>query len=1468
MKKRICRYLLLLCMLLAVFTAGALAAGTTTHKHCNYGEQSCSHSQITWSAWSKTTSLPTSGTYYLTKDVTLSSQWHISGTVKLCLNGHTVTVKAGTDQAVYIQESGSLYLTDCQGTGLITPASGVSVTGVVDTGSFYMYGGTIKNFCKNANGSEDDGAAVDVDWGGKFYMMGGTIDNSGISSSGVGVYCYDAVMQLSGNAVIQNCGMTGISVMGTTTLTMNGGAVRNCWSKYGIGIEVGNNGTADISGGAVSGAYYGLNSEGGTVRLSGNPTFENSNSGTDLFLEYASQIQVKGALGGSGTMKVGVAKPDRTVIVGAGSYSLTASDLRHFTSADAALEIRSKTGASSVLEGYLGYPEHKHCVCGGDTTAGDHTSHTSVTWTPWSNTSALPTAAGAYYLVNDVTLSGSWNVSSDIQLCLNGHSVIEYSNTTRIIYIKSGGTLELTDCGKTPGKITVGNGITAGGIDNSGTFSLYGGSIEGCKLDSNGIFRYGGGIEVGGQQAVFNLYGGAIRNCANYVGYSSGGQGGGVYVSSGTFNLYGGTIENCTTRNDSVQGSTGGYGGGVCINDNGVFHMEGGTIQGCYAYEGGGICVYGTANLKDGTIRNNTAEYGGGVGVFGQLNMSGGTITDCKATRRADGINMEHGDFQMTGGTVTKCIGDKLALYVDFDASYTKTGGILDGEIVDRTLVTLTFVTDGGSEVPSIEQKTGTKITPPDAPTRTGYTFAGWDPALPSVMPAAGITVRAQWTANAYHIALDANGGSGTAVSVPAAYDQTQTLPDNPFARAGYAFDGWNTEADGTGTAYADQAEVKNLTDEKDGTVTLYAQWKINRVKVTFKPENGEEAVVREGDYATALTAPECQRTGYLFQGWDPAFTGAFPAADTTYTAKWTPIAYRIAFDHNGGEGSMDTLDMTYDVPAVLTKHVFTRTGYTFTGWKDAEGTSYADQAEVSSLSSENGKTITLSAQWQVNRYRITFDSSGGSDVAAIEQDYDTAIAAPEYPTRDGYTFAGWSPALPAKMPAENLELKALWSANEGAIIFDTCGGSEIESITGHYGDPVTAPADPKREGYTFAGWDQEIPETLNEGVLTIKAQWKANRYTIRFDTDGGSEIAPITQEYGSAIAAPDAPTKTGYTFIGWDNLPDTMPVDGQIVKALWSVNQYTITFDTDGGSNVAPITQDYNSGVTEPNAPTRTGYTFVGWDREIPGTMPAENMTITAKWKVNQYTITFDTDGGSKIAAITQDYGSAVTAPKAPTKDGYTFAGWDREIPGTMPAENLTIRALWEKVPAPSSSFTDIAPGAYYEKAVAWAVNDGITNGTSDTTFSPDAPCNRGQIVTFLWRMAGKPKAQERNNPFADVKEGTFCYEAVLWAAEQGITTGKTATTFCPTETCNRGQIVTFLWRYAGKPAPQNQTKRFNDVAAGSFCDQAVLWAVENRITFGKTATTFDPTGKCTRAQAVTFLYRGRELLKDRVFD
>ena len=233
------------------------------------------------------------------------------------------------------------------------------------------------------------------------------------------------------------------------------------------------------------------------------------------------------------------------------------------------------------------------------------------------------------------------------------------------------------------------------------------------------------------------------------------------------------------------------------------------------------------------------------------------------------------------------------------------------------------------------------------------------------------------------------------------------------------------------------------------------------------------------------------------------------------------------------------------------------------------------------------------------------------------------------------------------------------------------------------------------RAGYTQVGWatvdggekvyDLKDIYTKNE-ALTLYPVWNTNKYTITFDTNGGSEIAPITQDYGTEITAPDNPTRKGYTFKGWDKeIPETMPAENITVKAQWEINQYTITFDTNGGSEIAPITQDYGTEITAPDNPTRKGYTFKGWDKEIPETMPAENMTVKAQWEINQYTIAFDTNGGSEIAPITQDYGTEITAPDNPTRKGYTFKGWDKEIPETMPAENITITARWKDTEKPT---------------------------------------------------------------------------------------------------------------------------------------------------------------------------------------
>jgi len=192
---------------------------------------------------------------------------------------------------------------------------------------------------------------------------------------------------------------------------------------------------------------------------------------------------------------------------------------------------------------------------------------------------------------------------------------------------------------------------------------------------------------------------------------------------------------------------------------------------------------------------------------------------------------------------------------------------------------------------------------------------------------------------------------------------------------------------------------------------------------------------------------------------------------------------------------------------------------------------------------------------------------------------------------------------------------------------------------------------------------------------------------------DGDSEYAKQVLPSGTLATRPDAPAATpGYTFGGWNKADGTAwdyasdkVTDNITLYAKWTANTYTITFDTVGGSEIAPITQDYGTAITVPADPTREGYTFIGWEGEFPETMPAHNMTVTAQWEINRYTITFDTAGGSEIAPITQDYETAITAPADPTREGYTFMGWDREIPTTMPAENITLKAKWKDIEKPT---------------------------------------------------------------------------------------------------------------------------------------------------------------------------------------
>ena len=300
---------------------------------------------------------------------------------------------------------------------------------------------------------------------------------------------------------------------------------------------------------------------------------------------------------------------------------------------------------------------------------------------------------------------------------------------------------------------------------------------------------------------------------------------------------------------------------------------------------------------------------------------------------------------------------------------------------------------------------------------------------------------------------------------------------------------------------------------------------------------------------------------------------------------------------------------------------------------------------------------------------------------------------------------------------------------------------------------------------------------------------------------------------------------------------------------------------------------------------PERSGYAFAGWYTAADGgtavtadTVFDANATLYARWteksEDGEHLITVDpvTGGSLEVSAGRADEGETVTITAAPD-DGYELKkltvtdSQDGAVPVqnagegrytfVMPGSGVTVSASFvrsgEQTELP---FTDVDSGAYYYDAVRWAVEQGIASGVTGTAFAPGRRCTRAQLVTFLWRVNGSPETTAKENSFTDVKPDSYYYKAVLWAEEQGITSGVTETAFAPDRVCTRAQATVLLWRAEGSPAASG-THDFRDVAEGAYYADAVAWAVESGVTQGTTSTTFEPGTTCTRAQIMTFLHR-----------
>ena len=483
-------------------------------------------------------------------------------------------------------------------------------------------------------------------------------------------------------------------------------------------------------------------------------------------------------------------------------------------------------------------------------------------------------------------------------------------------------------------------------------------------------------------------------------------------------------------------------------------------------------------------------------------------------------------------------------------------------------------------------------------------------------------------------------------------------------------------------------------------------------------------------------------------------------------------------------------------------------------------------------------------------------------------------------------------------------------------ITFNAGGGSgSMEPVTVKAGTNyilpecgLTAPADQEFKAWEIGGTEYKVGDSYTvNGDIEIKALWKNSvitptTYTVTVSNDGNGTGAatPSTAATGTEITLTAMP-KEGYHFKEWQvisggvtikNNKFTMPDNNVEVKAIFEKDapaptEYTITYDLAGGTAEGnPDTYTIETRTFTLKNPTKSGYTFTGWsgtgldgENNMTVTIPTGstgNRTYTAHWRYNgsghsysYYTIKATAGAGGSISpsgnvsvregrdqtfTITPDKGYAVANVKIDGKSigavkSYTFENVSR---------THTIEVVFMKANGNPQTgvFVDVATGSYYEDAVDWAVENGITKGTDDTHFSPDGICTRAQAVTFLWRTAGSPASKTSTMPFTDVPVGSYYYDAVLWAVENGITKGTSDTTFSPNMTCSRAQIITFLWRSEKSPAA-GTANPFADVKSTAYYADAVLWAVKENITKGTTSTTFSPNADCTRAQIVTFLWR-----------
>ena len=1005
---------------------------------------------------------------------------------------------------------------------------------------------------------------------------------------------------------------------------------------------------------------------------------------------------------------------------------------------------------------------------------------------------------------------------------------------------------------------------------DAGGSGIYGGqysviTIESGTVNAYGYGNKGGGITgFGGENSKIVISDGEVNA---YVEGNYNDEGAAIGGSVGTVKISGGTVNASSKYGGSAIGSAKGFtspnitisGGAVTATANGSGAAIGGgeisSTRNTIKITGGTVTAEADTGVAIGWDKGDAKDLWGDT-ITATLTLSGGTVYAESASGDGIGKGTAESRVNLTTGAVivTNAIDEDL-----------KTGSDLTGVILEGAGL--------GPDAISVSDNTVTINDDIAIPTgATASIIVASDKTLSGTITNNGtLTVRADGKltgtiTNAAGAVLE-NAGSS-----PLTLGEEETLA------AGSVLAGGSQITPPTG------GDAEKPTVNSDGTVTIPGGSKIGNditvpTAVSIKVMLDQIGEVKAENGGISLPAGSSVLSGdtetFLPKGGTVDSSGNIPEGTASMTIKDSKISVtvgektltidaggwtldratgKITVSANGKGNTSDNGTVYFSKGAtiepdgtVIPTITYKRSGYVVTEYDDTvELFDGEDTYVVANLNTEkkrvwrNSNTLTLAGIHEGTTITKKGATEEGNQLVAVALG-DGSLAVNSAPFWQGANWVAYALILPTEEDeAQQVKVytgNTLSGSTHGVITLPEGEEANLEKIVGE-NSTIDIPAGSKVEYQNSDGILKGTVQIEKEATATVD-----DAFLIQLDED-----STVTVNSAGNVLVENSEGDTVATIDPADGAV-TITAGGEIEASAGS--SVTVGDDTTQLPNGGSVSA---GGEVTPNSSGNTGSSSSGPTRytvSVPSDIEGGSIKVSpARASRGQtVTITVDPDEGYELAslAVYDADGDAVSLTDA-GNGKYTF---------TMPRSKVTVEAAFSEIVEEPETlpFADVPTGAYYYDAVAWAVENGVTGGTSATTFSPDNACTRAQMMTFLWRAAGSPEPESNVNPFADVSSSAYYYKAVLWAVENGITSGTSATTFSPDATVTRGQTVTFLWRNAGSPAASGGS--FADVASDAYYAPAVAWAAREGITGGTSATTFSPDNACTRAQIVTFLWR-----------